>query len=245
MRTSFILCLALALACARAQVHELANEDAGSDAGADAAVSGDAGTDAGTDAGADAGPVTYSIQRVALHVHSAISHDACDHHSTDGGPLMSLDQDCLDQLEAALCSAKIDVAFLTDHPRYMDSKPLPDDLLLRGRGEQPLYDGQGNVKGMVLPCGTQVAAGWEGTHTMPLGLARLPIDDNAYGTHVDTSTSLADEQAMVAAVHASGGIVFTAHSEEPDITAANLQQLGTDGMEWYNVHGNFIALLGG
>ena len=30
-----------------------------------------------------------------------------------------------------------------------------------------------------------------------------------------------------------------------DISAANLQQLGTDGMEWYNVHGNFIALLGG
>src|SRR5258706_10376072 len=164
MRTSFIL--AMALACARSQVHELSVDDAGSDSGPDAAV-----VETTADAGLDAGPITYSIQRVALHVHSAISHDACDHHSTDGGPLLSLDQDCLDQLEAALCSAKIDVAFLTDHPRYMDSKLLPDDLLLRGRGEQPLYDGQGNVNGMVLPCGTQVAAGGEGTPTHPLGLA--------------------------------------------------------------------------
>jgi hypothetical protein len=244
MRTSptLLATLALALACGRARVRDLDNADSGTDAGTDAGS--EAGSDAGSDGGADAG-VTYSISRVALHVHSAISHDACDHHGTDGGPLATLDQDCLDQLEAALCASRIDVAFLTDHPRYMDDKSLPDDLLLRGRGEIPITDGQGNVTGMRLACGAQLSAGWEGTHTMPLGLVRLPSDDAAYGTHVDVNTTLAAEQAMVAAVHDAGGIVWTAHSEAPDISASNLQQLQTDGMEWYNVHGNFIALLGG
>jgi len=232
-RTSLIAILAL-LACGRARVEQSPGiPDAGETA-----------VDAGTVAASpDAGPapVTYSIARVALHVHSAISHDACDQHATDGGPLASLDQECLDQLEAALCAAKIDVAFLTDHPRFMDDKPLSDDVLLRGHGETPLAGGAG----MQLPCGTQVAAGWEGTHTMPLGLARWPADDGAFGTHVDANTSLADEQAMLEAVHGAGAILFTAHSEEPDLPASMLQSLKSDGMEWYNVHGNFIALLGG
>ena len=216
MRTSPVILLAAAIACGRARVQQSGGAPRADGGTADA---GGISTDAGSTA--DAGPVTYSIARVALHVHSAISHDACDHHATDGGPLASLDQDCLDQLEAALCSAKLDVAFLTDHPRFMDDKPMADDVLLRGRGEVPLRDADGNVVGMQLPCGTQVAAGWEGTHTMPLGLARMPADDNAFGTHIDANTSLAD------------------------IPASMLQSLKTDGMEWYNVHGNFIALLGG
>jgi hypothetical protein len=249
MRTSVILAMAWLLACGRAKVRDLPpGEDAGSDAGFDAGE--DAGpdasvppdVDAGTDAGTDAGPVTYTVQRVALHVHSAISHDACDGHGESGGPLLSLDQECIDQIEAAFCASKIDVAFLTDHPNFMDSKPLTDDMLLRGRGEQPLFDRDGNTVGMQLSCGTQLAAGWEATHSMPLGLARMPADH--VGTAIDESTALADEEAMIAAVHDAGGIVFTAHSEEPDITAINLEQLETDGMEWYNFHGNFLVLLG-
>src|SRR5438270_12299432 len=145
MRTSPILLLAAALACGRARVQQ-SGGGPGTDGGpADAGV---VSTDAGSTP--DAGPVTYSIARVALHVHSAISHDACDHHATDGGPLASLDQDCLDQLEAALCSQRIDIAFLTDHPRYMDDKPIEDDVLLRGRGEQPLRDASGAVIGAQL-----------------------------------------------------------------------------------------------
>jgi hypothetical protein len=191
--------------------------------------------------------VTYRIARVALHLHSAISHDACDHHGADGGPLASLDQDCLDQLEAALCADRIDVAFLTDHPRYMDSKPIEDDVLLRGRGETALRGADGAVTGAQLPCGTQLAAGWEGTHTMPLGLSRLltDTDPDAYHIAIDDSTSIADMQTALATVHAAGGVLFTAHSEGVDLPEPVLEQVLTDGMEWYNVHGNFIALLGG
>src|ERR1043166_5826 len=107
LRTSAALLLTFALGCGRAKVEPLAPDaaDAGSDAGSDAGA--DAGdSDAGpeeTDAGLpDAGPVTYQIARVALHVHSAISHDACDHHGAAGGPLVSLDRDCLVRLEEAL-----------------------------------------------------------------------------------------------------------------------------------------------
>ena len=245
LRTSAALLLC-ALACGRARVQAVDGApDATVGAGLpDAAVP---SADGGAQASPDAGPVTYQIARVALHVHSAISHDACDHHGTNGGPLVSLDQDCLDQLEAALCSQRIDIAFLTDHPRYMDSKPIEDDVLLRGRGEQPLRDASGAVIGAQLPCGTQMAPGWEGTHTMPLGLTRQLTDaeSNAYGTHTDNTETLADMQAALATVHAAGGIYFTAHSEEPDLPETVLEQLQTDGMEWYNIHGNFIALLGG
>jgi hypothetical protein len=218
-RTRWLLVLAL-VACGGSRVRgggggaisDAGSSDAGASDGGDGGPTDAGSSDAGTsDAGADGGAVSYSVARVALHLHSAISHDACDHHGADGGALLSLDQDCLDQFEAALCASRIDVAFLTDHPRYMDSKPLADDLLLRGRGEIPITDAAGAVVGMELPCGTQLAAGWEGTHTMPLGLVQLPADDNAYSTHVDVNTSLADEQAMVDAVHAAGGIVFTAH----------------------------------
>src|SRR5438309_1451473 len=248
LRTSAVLLLWSALGCGRARIQQV-------DTPPDAAVgtppaaddAGNAPEDAGAQASADAGPVTWQIARVALHLHSAISHDACDHHGTDGGPLVSLDQDCLDQLEAALCSQRIDVAFLTDHPRYMDSKPIEDDVLLRGRGEMALRDGSGAVIGAQLPCGTQVSPGWEGTHTMPLGLTRQLTDaeSNAYRTHTDNTETMADIQAALATVHAAGGVYFTAHSEEPDLPESLLEQLPTDGMEWYNIHGNFIALLGG
>ena len=91
------LLILLTVACGRARVQQQGQDapDAGETA-TDAGQPADAGAEDGGHAGADAG-VTYQIARVALHVHSAISHDACDHHATDGGPLASLDQDFLDQ----------------------------------------------------------------------------------------------------------------------------------------------------
>jgi hypothetical protein len=242
MRTS-LLCVAMAaLACGRSRV-EPASDSPIPDAGAVAST-----PDAGVTPTPDAGPA-YSVARVAFHLHSAISHDACDHHATNGGPLAGLDQDCLDQLESALCADRIDVAFLTDHPSFMDDKSIEDDVLLRGRGETPVRDANGNVVGMRLDCHdgrtVELAPGWENQHTMPLGLRRLMTNRSAYGTPTNAATSFADEQVALAAVHEAGGIYFTAHSEEPELPASLLKSLPTDGMEWYNVHGNIIALIGG
>ena len=266
LRASALLLLTL-LACGRAAVVQApldaggapdagAPLDAGApdsgapDAGApDAGEPGDAGApDAGPDAGPpDAGP-PLTTARVIFHLHSAISHDACDGHGSAGGALATLDQDCLDQLEAALCSQRIDVAFLTDHPAYMDSKSIEDDSLLRGRGETALRDAAGHVVGSQLSCpgGRTVllAPGWESTHTLPLGLTTLDLDPGTFGTATTGTTSLADDQAALAAVHAAGGLYFTAHSEEDDLPLSRLRELQTDGMEWYNVHGNILALMG-
>src|SRR5205085_10745937 len=122
-----------------------------------------------------------------------------------------------------------------------------ETLLLRGSRERPVYDTHGVLIGSELTCPdgrlVRIAPGWEGTHTMPLGLGSYPAA--ALGTPTVDATPLADLRAAVDAVHPAGGIFFTAHSEELELSAATLAAAGGDGMEWYNVHGNFKALLGG
>lgn len=242
----------LAGACGRSLVEALDPSDAGPDASADAGVGPDAGPDAGADAGADAGPdagATPALRpaRVIAHLHSPLSHDACDGHSDHAGPLSSRDQACLQQLEDALCQGRIDVAFLTDHPSYVGEQVFEDALLSRaGRGEQLLAGDAGTPVANLLPCPdgrrVAVATGVEATHTMPLGLERkLP----RYSVSTVDATPLADLQQAADEIHAAGGLYFIAHSEEPDLSAATLRQVRTDGMEWYNPHGNFKHLYGG
>jgi hypothetical protein len=191
----------------------------------------------------------WQTVRVALHLHSAVSHDACDGHSRDGGALASLDQTCLAELKDALCASRIDVALLTDHPRYMDARPFDEALLYQPeRGETLLDPTSDGATGVRLPCpngaDALLAAGFEGTHTMPLGLHHhLGAAD--YGTPTDSTTAPADAESLLSSVHAAQGIYFTAHSEGPDLPAALLETVPTDGMEWYNVHGNFLALFSG
>src|SRR5437870_2773302 len=129
-----LIALAIALAgCGRASVQPLG--DAGGPA--DAALPAD-GSVAAFDAGeADAGQLDGGAAdagalfpvRTALHLHSAISHDACDGHSSHPGPLIDRDLACVRQLKQGLCSARIEVALLTDHPAYMDTLGFADDLL--------------------------------------------------------------------------------------------------------------------
>ena len=236
-----------------------AGEDAGSDAGADAGADAgfDAGADAGSDAGSPAGPDSgpWSTARAILHLHSPLSHDACDGHSDLVGTLAARDQSCLQQLFDALCADKIDVAFVTDHPSYVRDQTFEDALLFQGHAGQALLD----RTGAPVPPGAQgattdrvscpggrsvlVATGWEGTHTLPLGLEQK-LADPMYSVATTGDAPLADQQALLAAIHDAKGIYFTAHSEEPDLPASRLVELKTDGMEWYNPHGNFKHLLG-
>ena len=225
----------------------------GPDAGPDAGGEPDAGTDAGSDAGPDAGP--WITTRAILHLHSPISHDACDGHSKHTGDLAGRDQECLQQLFDALCADKIDVAFVTDHPAYLREQTFEDALLYRAGHGQTLLDRAGNPvasadAGAVtdrVDCGggrsVLIATGWEGTHTLPLGLERK-LDDPLYGVATTGADPLADQQALLAGLHDAGAVYFTAHSEEPDLPASRLVELRTDGMEWYNPHGNFKHVFG-
>jgi hypothetical protein len=214
--------------------------DAGTDAGTDA------GVDAGFDAGVDAGPIAYQTARVIVHLHSAISHDACDGHSAHDGGLGARDPVCLQQLEDGICAAKIDVAFLTDHPSYVSDQTREDALLSRpGRGETwELTDGgleHGNRKLCADGHSFVLATGVEGTHTLPIGLAQKLPD---YSVSTDSSATVAGLVQLAQQIHAAGGLYFTAHSEEADLPASLLQQIPSDGMEWYNPHANFKELYG-
>lgn len=244
---ALVFAASLSPACSEQKLEQVGEFDAGQDAGPDAGDDGgsDAG-DAGPDAGTDAGAPLLTARLIA-HLHSPLSHDACDGHSDHTGGLAGRDQDCLQQLEDGLCASRIDVAFLTDHPSYVSEQTRDDALLKRaGRGEvDELTDGGLAVGNRILCPGGRsvfVATGVEGTHTMPIGLEqKLP----RYGVATDVGASLADLSQLRDEIHAAGGLYFIAHSEEKDLPTAVMQQTLTDGMEWYNPHGNFKQLYGG
>src|SRR5688572_8910110 len=54
--------------------------------------------------------------RGIVHLHSPFSHDACDGNPRPGGVP---NEPCLQSLRAALCTARIDYAALTDHDDTM------------------------------------------------------------------------------------------------------------------------------
>lgn len=198
--------------------------------------------------GAPAEAPAWLTARVAVHFHSPISHDACDGDGKPDGPLAGRDQTCLAQLREALCASKIDVGLLTDHPAHTSELTFEEDLLyLAAAGDQLVIDASGAPIANRIACpggGTAlVAAGFEGTHSMPLGL-HGKLDPALYGVHALATTAPADLAALNAGVKAAGGVLFMAHSEESDMPASVLAPLEGAGMEWYNVHGNFKMLLG-
>lgn len=240
------LSLLAAAGCGETRLNQL--DDAGSPApDAGVAVAPDAGV-AGTPDGGATGAPAWQIARTVLHVHSAISHDACDGHSRQGGTLATFDHVCLAQLKAALCADHIDVALLTDHPAYMQVQTMQDDLLYTGGGEQLVLDASGAPVANRIPCGggrsVLVSPGYEAPHTMPIGLMRPLSDPALYSTLFDDNQSAQAKKQLIDAIHAAGGLAFSVHSEEPELSAAGIAALGTDGMEWYNVHGNLLTLFG-
>ena len=49
----------------------------------------------------------------------------------------------------------------------------------------------------------------------------------------------------IAAKRVPGAVVAIAHSEEEDLSAQRIVDVGLDAMEWYNPHGNFKNVFGG
>ena len=67
-----------------------------------------------------------------MHLHSHHSHDACDGDpQPDGVP----DEDCLADLRAGLCTPRIDVAMISDHPTHATEAAYEELLLMRGMDE--------------------------------------------------------------------------------------------------------------
>lgn len=209
--------------------------------------------DAGTDAGPrDAGPlVEYwpgtlprtselgerrgrSIARATVHLHSPLSHDACDGEGWVDGELA--DPACLAHLRAAMCALHLDAAMLTDHAPHLEEVSIERALWLEA-GDEPLRDAEGNVVAGRIACDdghrVLVTAGSE-NQLMPLGLERHPGDPSDPAALVALYDSNTPD--AVAAFRAAGALVWQAHTEGR--TLDELRAIDLDGLEIYNIHAN-------
>jgi hypothetical protein len=225
---------------------------------------GDSGDVVSTDTVADvmdevdtgpSGPPTLSERghvevRLIAHLHSAYSHDGCDDKGLDedGNPNL----ECIARMKRALCSERIGFAYMTDHPSNMRDQPWLDLLYADPPNDDVVLMEDGQPWGVRFACDegeggpdqrVTLLVGYEGTHTMPLGLRRH-VDWSKHHTFEDAAPfeTLA---ATTQAVREAGGHVAIAHSEQDDLSAETIAAHDVSAMELYNFHANFNEVLGG
>lgn len=192
---------------------------------------------AGLPASAEAWQPVGGLQprRTIVHLHSAWSHDACDGEPLiDGAP----DAACVSDLRQALCTVRVDAAFLTDHPAHAADQPW--EALFHAQPEDEwLTDSTGQPVGLAIACGDGHTVRWYAgieDAIMPLGL-RAHAGSSAEEAHAayDAATPEGVEAAA-----AAGGSVFVAHTEEKAV--ADLRAMldaGLTGFEIFNLHAAF------
>jgi hypothetical protein len=171
--------------------------------------------------------------RGIIHLHSPYSHDACD---GDGRPDEGgVNEPCLADLRAALCTTRMDYAALTDHDDTMADEPWED--LFIGRGEDELVmDGDNNPIAGRIVCGdghtVLVSVGGE-NNLMPFMLDRHPegtLEERHDIYNADGPQAAQDFKDL-------GGLAWIAHSEEHPVDGY-LRDMNLNGMEIYNLHAN-------
>ena len=219
-------------------------------------VSSDGGIDGASDAvvvSPDAGPVPHwpadlpdtttlgerrgrRLARTIVHLHSPLSHDACDGMGFVDGHLNV--PSCLADFRAAACTLRMDALMVTDHATHLSEVSLPDAMWIDpSMGDAPVMDGSGAViaANMACPDGRHVlvSVGSE-NELMPIGLLRHP------GTSTDPAMLAdlyhQDGAAAAAAFRAAGALVFYAHTESK--TLDQIRGTSPDGIEIYNTHAN-------
>lgn len=167
--------------------------------------------------------------RAVVHVHSVYSHDACDEAAQDeaGGT----NEPCLERFRRALCQARVDAAFLTEHDRWLvRADSLAEALLIRP-GDRPVTV-EGRLAANRLACGTLLLAGAENT-LMPVGFDSLPR-----GTPEERRAFYdAEGPEASEAFHRYGAVVLMPHPENTSLQ--RIAALRPDGIEIYNPHSNF------
>ncbi len=164
-----------------------------------------------------------AVRRAIVHLHSPLSHDACDDHEMEDAP-------CLADLRAGLCDAAIDYAFFTDHPAEAATTPF-DGLFQAQEGDERV---DGVASRITCESGHQPLwlAGIE-DELMPVGLDRHVTEDGAENDRIYNGTEAETFDAEIAA----GGLVLQAHTEgQDDETLAVRQGLGLSGVELFNLH---------
>jgi hypothetical protein len=175
-------------------------------------------------------PMGLTTRRVIVHSHSVHSHDACDGRPyVDGG----VNEPCLQSFRRAMCRARIDVVFLTEHAGLMAEGSFERVMQLRA-GDEPVTEG-GAMVGYTSRCEDGHRTLWlpgAENELMPLALRRHPdpIDGNLGAAYH------ADDAAGVRRFREAGALVAVAHVEQR--TIEQLRALSPDIVEVYNVHAN-------
>lgn len=170
--------------------------------------------------------------RGIIHLHSYLSHDACDGHDDPGFS----DQACLAHLRDAICRTQQDFVLLTDHPANMQEEEFPVPLLYdAGAGDELIVEADTPIANHLrCPDGRTVLlqAGYESSAFMPAGLHghAVPPGDARRALYGGSSTATAE--ALVDA----GALLFMPHSESKDY--AWYAKLPFAAMEIYNLHAN-------
>lgn len=175
-----------------------------------------------------------SIARTTVHIHSPLSHDACDGEGWVEGALA--DEECLAHLRDALCVLHLDAVMLTDHAPHVEEVSLESALWL-AEGDEPITNDEGEVIAGRIACPDGhrviVTAGSENS-LMPIGLERHPGD----ASDPDALRAAYDQGGPegAASFRAAGALVWQAHTEGQ--TLETLRPIGLDGLEIYNLHAN-------
>ncbi len=210
-------------------------------------------TDAGLDAAVDLGPPPEwpgelaatdtlgdrrgrALARAIVHVHSPLSHDACDGEGWVDGELA--DPTCLEHFRNAACALNMDVLFLTDHVPHVHEVPFEEGLWIgEPFGAVPVMNELGETIASRLTCdgGHEVllTLGSE-NELMPLALDRHPTESTDLMDLEDVYEGSTPE--VIAGLRDAGGLIWTAHTEEKDLDW--LRRVQPDGLELYNLHAN-------
>jgi hypothetical protein len=169
-----------------------------------------------------------------LHVHSILSHDACDEAPADeaGRP----NEACLARFRRAICSARLGAVFLTEHDRRLvEVDSLAEALLLRDGDRRVFVDGELRASRIPCPSRPESVLLFPGAENqlMPIALDSLP----AGSREEKRSFYDADTSGTATVYRRFGAVVLMPHPEDEPL--ATIAALDPDGIEIYNPHANF------
>lgn len=179
---------------------------------------------------------SYSFARTIVHIHSPLSHDACDGMGFGDGAL--LDAECLQHFRDGACAMQMDALMITDHATHLSEVAFEDALWIdTAAGDEPVMASDGSViaSRMACPDGHRVllTVGSE-NDLMPAGLVRHPGTSSDPAMLADLYHQ--DGAAAAAAFREAGALVFYAHTESKTLDQIRASQ--PDGIEIYNTHAN-------
>jgi hypothetical protein len=174
------------------------------------------------------------VARAIVHLHTPLSHDACDGMGWEDGELA--DEACLASLREGLCALRVDAAMLTDHAPHVNTVAFEAAFLAAPEDELLVAEDEAVVAARIACASGHTVLLRVGSENdlMPIGLDRHPGEGLSEGELLALYDG--SDADAVAAFREAGALVWVAHTESK--TVDQIRDLGLDGIELYNLHAN-------